>query len=93
MADFDEVAALLHIHEKASAHGELLRGIADTAMQRLRQINEEHLASRSPAPKPIPVGLKAEEEPPVGEAGLPEGEETVPRDVTEGAPKEEGRRV
>lgn len=43
MADLEEVANLLHIHEKASAHGDLLKNIADTAMAKLKQINEEHL--------------------------------------------------
>ncbi len=42
MADLDEVANLLHVHEKASAHGDLLRNIANTAMAKLRLINEEH---------------------------------------------------
>jgi hypothetical protein len=42
MADLDEVANLLHVHEKASAHGDLLRNIANTAMAKLKQINEEH---------------------------------------------------
>ncbi len=42
MADLDEVANLLHVHEKASAHGDLLRNIANTAMAKLKLINEEH---------------------------------------------------
>lgn len=42
MADMDEVAALLHVHEKASAHGDMLKHIANTALAKLRQINEEH---------------------------------------------------
>jgi len=42
MADLQEVAALLHVHEKASAHGDLLRNIANEAMAKLRIINDEH---------------------------------------------------
>ncbi len=42
MADLQEVAALLHVHEKASAHGDLLRNIANEAMAKLRVINDEH---------------------------------------------------
>lgn len=55
MADFSEVAALLHIHEKAAAHGDLLKNIADSAMAKLKQINEEH-------GKPEPAEESEEEE-------------------------------
>jgi len=58
MADLDEVANLLHVHEKASAHGDLLSNIAKTAMARLRVINEEH----GKAPGPV-VEADAEHEP------------------------------
>ena len=50
MADLDEVANLLHVHEKASAHGDLLRNIANTAMAKLRLINEEHGRPQEPEP-------------------------------------------
>jgi hypothetical protein len=57
MADMNEVATLLHIHEKAAAHGDLLKNIADHAMGQLRKINAEHIA---PVVEEAPV---EEEEP------------------------------
>lgn len=61
MADLDEVAALLHVYEKASAHGDLLKNIANSAMGKLRAIDAEHVkpaeavAEPEPAPEPDPV--------------------------------------
>lgn len=52
MDNSEEVAALLHIHEKASAHGEALKNIRDAAMKKLQQINDSHSppAKESEAP-------------------------------------------
>lgn len=55
MADFSEVAELLHIFKGTHEHGEQFKHIRDAALARLRAINEEH------APK------AAVEEPPVEE--------------------------
>lgn len=55
MADMNEVSALLHIHEKAAAHGGALNNIAQAALARLRQINEEHIGfglEAEPTPEP-----------------------------------------
>ena len=59
MADLQEVAALLHVHEKASAHGDLLRNIANEAMAKLRVINHEH-------GKPLELESVFEADPQVG---------------------------
>jgi hypothetical protein len=40
--DINEISALLHIHEKASAHGEALKHIKDAAWDQLKKANEEH---------------------------------------------------
>lgn len=54
MADLDEVSALLHIHEKAVAHGGALSNIAGAALTRLRQINAEHaLFATEQTPTPV----------------------------------------
>jgi hypothetical protein len=37
-----EISALLHIHEKAHAHGTALTNIRDAAWRRLQQLNAEH---------------------------------------------------
>lgn len=42
MADSEEVLHLLQIVEQASKHGDVLKPIADHAMNRLRQLAEEH---------------------------------------------------
>ncbi len=69
MADLDEVANLLHVHEKASAHGDLLSNIAKTAMARLRVINEEH----GKAPGPV-VEVDAEPKPTINEVDHDDGQ-------------------
>ena len=40
--DINEISALLHIHEKASAHADALKHIKDAAWAQLKKINEEH---------------------------------------------------
>lgn len=52
MADMDEVAGLLHVHEKAREHGDALKNIKDAAWERLVQINAEHGAKPAPEPEP-----------------------------------------
>lgn len=52
--DKDEISALLHIHEKASAHGTSLTHIRDAAWQALQKINADH------APKPEEPEVEAE---------------------------------
>ena len=59
MADLDEVANLLHVHEKASAHGDLLKNIANTAMAKLRLINEEHGRPTAPVQSDVEDNLLA----------------------------------
>jgi hypothetical protein len=50
----EEIAALLHIHEKASAHGDMLKNIADGALKRLKTINDE-MTVKPVEPKVDPV--------------------------------------
>ena len=86
MADLDEVAALLHVHEKASAHGDMLKNIANMALLKLKLINDEH----APMPKKVEVVAPEEErnvvpvpepvvptEPKVEPVPEPEGDEVV----------------
>ena len=56
MADFSEVAELLHIFKGTHEHGEQFKHIRDAALARLKAINEEH-APKNDEP--------AVEEPPV----------------------------
>ncbi len=63
MADLEEVANLLHVHEKASAHGDLLKNIANTAMAKLRLINEEHGKPTAPVQSDVEDNLLAGHEP------------------------------
>lgn len=42
MADFDEVAQLLHVFKASHEHGEQFKHIRDAAFERLRAINDEH---------------------------------------------------
>lgn len=42
MADFSEVAELLHIFKGTHEHGEQFKHIRDAALARLKAINEEH---------------------------------------------------
>jgi len=60
MYDINEVSALLHIHEKANAHGSLLKNIADAAMRELKRINEDHAPS---APQREAIAVVDEPEP------------------------------
>lgn len=41
MHTVEEIAALLHIHKEAAAHGGSMNNIAGAALARLRQINED----------------------------------------------------
>jgi hypothetical protein len=51
MHDVNEIAALLHIHEKASAHAGALEHIKNAAWAKLQDLNLAH-APASPAPNP-----------------------------------------
>lgn len=42
MHDVEEIAALLHIHEKAMGHGLALSNIRDMAWNRLQKLNADH---------------------------------------------------
>lgn len=61
MADFNEVAMLLHIFKGTHEHGEQFKHIRDAAMARLKEINEEHapkkeepVVEEQPEPEPEP---------------------------------------
>ena len=41
MKDVEEITGLLHLHKEAAAHGSGLSHIANAALTRLREINEE----------------------------------------------------
>ncbi len=73
MADLQEVAALLHVHEKASAHGDLLRNIANEAMAKLRLINEEHSKPTAPVQSDAEDNLLAGHEPTSEQEGEDDG--------------------
>lgn len=81
MADMDEVAGLLHVHEKAHAHGEALKNIRDAAWAKLKQIDAEHAPQVEPAPTPETVEAN-----PVGEIEPEAGEpaETTAEPETDG---------
>jgi hypothetical protein len=49
MHGLEEVAALLHIHKEALAHGGALSNIRDGALKRLQTINAE-MATPTPTP-------------------------------------------
>ncbi len=49
MADFNEVAMLLHIFKGTHEHGEQFKHIRDAAMARLKEINEEHAPKKEEA--------------------------------------------
>jgi len=66
--DINEISALLHIHEKASAHGDALKNIKDAAWKTLLSANEEH------APQVKETGAIISEEEPVEEEPVAEGE-------------------
>ena len=51
MADFDEVAQLLHIFKGTHEHGDTFKHIRDAAWQRLKEINDEH-APKKDEPEP-----------------------------------------
>ena len=63
MHTIEEIAALLHIQEKAHANGDL-GNIASSALNRLRMINEEMgahgLGSEKPTATPEPTQTDAE---------------------------------
>ena len=49
MNDHEEIAALLHIHEKTSAYGQSLSNIRDAAWQKLLQHNASHAGPPKPS--------------------------------------------
>lgn len=53
MADFSEVAELLHIFKGTHEHGEQFKHIRDAALARLRAINEEHAPQAAVEESPV----------------------------------------
>ena len=53
MHDTDQIAALMHIHEKASAHGTALEHIKNMAWAKLKKINDEHAPKDELPPAPV----------------------------------------
>lgn len=74
MQGMEEIAALLHIHEKAAAHGGNLNNIAGAALAELRQINADMGKASEPPPHSLP-GEPPRPEPPAG-AEVPTAEGT-----------------
>jgi len=85
MEDMEQIAALLHIHEKAHHHGSALTNIRDEAFRQLKALDDKIVKDRAERQAPQ-VTVVNEPEPPA-ESEAPD--ETI----EEEAPQTDGRRV
>lgn len=92
MQQFEEIAALLHIHREASQHGAMLKNITDAALMRLVQINAEmsreaFLDKTATEPEPLPAptfaGQPVTPQPEPPPSSEPESVELPPAPVVE----------